>query len=97
MNFENKTLQENLNYLKLPTILQNYESAAAQCARTNLSHMEFLNELIAQEAVERLARSVKRQRFWVKPIQALIFEKSSKIFVQFYWIFASSPEFVGQV
>jgi len=61
MNFENKTLQENLNYLKLPTILQNYESTAAQSARTNLSHMEFLNELIAQEAAERLARSVKRR------------------------------------
>ena len=44
-----------------------------------------------------VAAPPKTQRFWVKPIQALIFEKSSKIFVQFYWIFASSPEFVGQV
>jgi len=61
MNFDNKTLQENLNYLKLQAILQNYESTAAQAARTNISHMEFLSELIAQEAAEKLARSVKRR------------------------------------
>jgi len=61
MNFDTKTLELNLNYLKLKSILKNYQSDAADAAAKNLTHLEFLGELISQEAAEHFDRSVNRR------------------------------------
>jgi len=54
-------LIDNLNYLKLPYIMEHFKEDAAEAARKNLSHIDFLYELIDAEANHRYERMVQRR------------------------------------
>jgi DNA replication protein DnaC len=54
-------LKKNLNYLKLPYILDNFQKDAAEAADKDLSHLDFLDELINAEAQHRYERMVQRR------------------------------------
>ena len=54
-------LMNNLNYLKLPYILDHFQEDAAEAARKNLSHIDFLDDLINTEAQHRYERMVQRR------------------------------------
>ena len=62
-------LEENLRYLKLPFILQQYNSLAEVAAQNNWSHVEFLANLIQGEADLKSDRSMERRiRFAKFPV-----------------------------
>ena len=50
-------LEHYLKQLKLPTILREYESAAAVCSKENLSFQTFLLKLCERELLERQRRN----------------------------------------
>lgn len=52
------TLDHNLRYLHLNRISQIYQEYAAQAARKGLSHLQFLEQLIDEEATARFQRTV---------------------------------------
>ena len=54
-------LPEQLNYLKLTSILENYLELADQAAKQQWSHLEYLSRLIEAEAHRRFDRSIKRR------------------------------------
>jgi len=54
-------LTENLIYLKLPWIRENYESLASDAARKKCSHVEFLCRLIEGETQLRTNRATERR------------------------------------
>lgn len=54
-------LEENLRYLKLPFILQQYNSLAEIAVQNNWSHVEFLANLIQGEADLKSDRSMERR------------------------------------
>lgn len=54
-------LQEQLGYLGLSRILETYRDHLAQAAKSNLSHLDFLDALIADEAAARFDRRVRRR------------------------------------
>ena len=56
-----KRLQEHLQYLKLTSFLENYESEAKTAAKKHLSHVEYLARLIEAEAALRRDRSIARR------------------------------------
>lgn len=57
----NKRMVENLEYLNLKKITENYEDAAGAAAENGLSHVEFLEGLIEDEAGGRRQRSAERR------------------------------------
>lgn len=56
-----KTIIDQLSYLKLPFIRENYESAAKTAARKQWDHIQYLSELVAQESTLRRDRSIQRR------------------------------------
>ena len=56
-----KHLREQLQYLKLPSILDNYEPEATVAAEKHLPHVEYLGRLIEAEAEMRQDRSIQRR------------------------------------
>ena len=56
-----KQLREQLQYLKLPSILDNYEPEATVAAEKHLPHVEYLGRLIEAEAEMRQDRSIQRR------------------------------------
>lgn len=54
-------LEQNLLYLKLPFIAQQYEETSQQAAKKHWSHVHYLDELIAGEAAMRHDRSIQRR------------------------------------
>jgi len=54
-------LPQNLRYLNLAYIAQNYEPLAEAAAREHLGHVDYLARLVAGEAAARYERSVERR------------------------------------
>jgi DNA replication protein DnaC len=54
-------LQENLDYLSLTRIAETYRDHVAQAAKSNQSHLDFLDALLADEAATRFDRRVSRR------------------------------------
>jgi len=61
MSQKHDNLSENLKYLNLKHIAQNYEEMAQTAAREHLGHVDYLSRLIAGEAAARYERSVQRK------------------------------------
>jgi DNA replication protein DnaC len=59
--YDEKQLQEHLQYLKLTSIQQNYEPEANTAAENHLSHVEYLARLVEGEAAFRRDRSIARR------------------------------------
>ncbi len=57
----NPPLDEKLRYLKLPYIEKNYEILAKTAAQKQWSHLQYLTELIKEEAKERQDRATTRR------------------------------------
>jgi DNA replication protein DnaC len=57
----NARLIENLEYLNLKKIMENYATAAVVAAENGLPHVEFLEELIEDEVAGRRQRSAERR------------------------------------
>lgn len=55
------TLREQLGYLKLTCLLENYLGLADQAAKEQWSHLEYLSRLIEAEADRRRDRSIMRR------------------------------------
>jgi DNA replication protein DnaC len=58
---KNPTLDEQLRYLRLPFIAENYESLAKTAAKKQWSHLQYLTELIDAQAKQRQDRATKRR------------------------------------
>lgn len=58
---DNKTLENNLAYLKLTHMLAHYESVARTAAQKQWTHVHYLQEMIGAEARARTDRAVKRR------------------------------------
>jgi len=56
-----KQLKQQLEYLKLPAILANYEQEAREAAGKQRSHVEYLTRLIDAESAQRADRSTERR------------------------------------
>lgn len=54
-------LHEHLKYLQLPFIKSHYAEMAAEAARLNWDHQEYLRQLIEGEHLQRQERSIKRR------------------------------------
>lgn len=54
-------LPEQLAFLKLPFILQNHESLAAEAAQKQFSHLNYLTQLIDGETLQRQDRATQRR------------------------------------
>lgn len=54
-------LDHYLKQLKLPTILREYASIAAECVRENQDHLAFLHRLVERELIEREQRAAQRR------------------------------------
>lgn len=77
-------LEHYLRQLKLPTILREYESAAAVCSKENLSFETYLLKLCEHELLERQQRAterrIKQARFpMLKTIESFQFDKQPGI------------------
>ena len=55
------TLEENLSYLRLTQIRDSYMEAADTAAKKNMSHIDFLDELIGAETAARETNAVARR------------------------------------
>ena len=82
-----KTLEKNMSSLKLKYFLENYQAAAQLGAEEQMSHLDFLAELVNGETAERNARAVERRLRNAK----LPFEKSMD---QFQW---SHPDKINRL
>lgn len=60
MNKKRK-LEENLDYLKMPYIRDNYKSMTSEAAEKQLTHMQFLTSIIESEVNEKLQRASERR------------------------------------
>ncbi len=60
-NATTDALPEQLAYLKLPFILQQYNSLAKQAAQEPWGHVDYLAKLIEGETLERQQRSIQRR------------------------------------
>ena len=58
---DNERLQQHLAYLKLPTIQALYQSTASRAAEQGWSHLQYLEELINEEALQRQQRARERR------------------------------------
>ena len=56
-----QNLKDNLQYLKLTHIYENYQDAVKHAARKKLDHLSFLNSLIEGEACAYKERSIERK------------------------------------
>jgi len=54
-------LKHYLKQLKLPTMLREYETVAATCAKDNSDYVSFLLRLVEREALDREKRSAERR------------------------------------
>ena len=54
-------LDHYLKQLKLPTMLREYQSVAAVCAREDQDHLAFLLRLVERELIEREQRAAQRR------------------------------------
>ena len=54
-------LQQNLHYLKLPFLANNYENIASQAGNDQWDHIQFLTKLIGGEAAQRRDRATTRR------------------------------------
>ncbi len=61
MTRKNETLEENLSYLKLTHVRDNFIGAADMAAKKNMSHIDFLAELIGTETDARRENAVARR------------------------------------
>lgn len=59
----NELLREQLEYLKLPFILSNFEKLAAEAAKLSWPHLEFLGRLVEGEANQHRDRATQRRIF----------------------------------
>jgi DNA replication protein DnaC len=82
-----KILEKNMSSLKLKYFLENYQAAAQLAAEEQMSHLDFLSELVNGETAERNARAVERRLRSAK----LPFEKSMD---QFQW---SHPDKINRL
>lgn len=57
----NQKLAENLLYLNLPYIKENFDSLAANAAKKKLGHLEFLASVIADEVDSKQLRAAERR------------------------------------
>jgi DNA replication protein DnaC len=78
----NQSIIEACNTLRLPSISQNYQLIADQCAKNNVSHTEFLNKLFECELQHRDQRGkqmmLKMAGFpGIKTIEGFDFSSSS--------------------
>ena len=60
-NFEPDRLQHNLKQLRLIEIAANYHQWAADAAKDNLTHLQFLEKIIRLEADAKMDRALKRR------------------------------------
>ena len=60
-NKEHSHLHQHLKYLKLPFIIDHYQDLAAQAARKNWPHVNYLDNLVSGEAALRRDRSIERR------------------------------------
>jgi DNA replication protein DnaC len=51
-------LRENLEYLRLPKILEIYAAYAERATRENITHLEFLDQLLSEEAADKFQRRI---------------------------------------
>ena len=58
---KNSKLEENLAYLKMPYIRDNYKSMTAEAAEKQLTHMQFLTSVIESEVNEKRQRASERR------------------------------------
>ena len=61
MKKNDNILNEKLSALKLNYFVDNHEAAAQLAAEENLTHLDFLSELVDGELAERDARSIQRR------------------------------------
>jgi DNA replication protein DnaC len=61
MTRKNRTIEDNLSYLRLTQIRNRYVEAADNAAKRNISHLEFLAELVETEAAAREESAVARR------------------------------------
>ena len=61
MSKSTPNLEQQLDYLKLHYILEQYEKTAQQATRKKWSHVDYLTNLIAGEAASRWDRSIQRR------------------------------------
>ena len=61
VNKEHSQLEQHLKYLKLPFIRDHYQDLAAQAARKNWAHVDYLDNLVSGEAALRRDRSIERR------------------------------------
>ena len=61
MDKQRSNLEQNLTYLKLPFIRDNFESLAKEAAQKKWSHVEYLARLIEGEADFRHDRAIQRR------------------------------------
>jgi DNA replication protein DnaC len=54
-------LDEQLSYLKLPSIRENYELLAKQAAQKQWTHVQYLSELIQTQTHQRRDRAIERR------------------------------------
>lgn len=57
----NDLLDEQLSYLKLPTIQSLYRTLATQAAEQGWTHLQYLEKLIGEEALQRQQRARERR------------------------------------
>jgi DNA replication protein DnaC len=58
---KNQTLEEDLNYLRLTQIRNSYIETADMAAKKNISHIDFLAELVGTETAARQENAVARR------------------------------------
>lgn len=51
-------LKKNLEYLKLPKVLEIYSTCCERASRENLSHLTFLDQLISEEVAAKFERRI---------------------------------------
>jgi DNA replication protein DnaC len=61
MTNRKKEIEEQLGFLKLPFILEQYRNLAAEAASKNWSHQEYLQNLVQGEADRRWDHSIQRR------------------------------------
>jgi DNA replication protein DnaC len=61
MKKQAEILSENLSYLKLPTIKENFIDVVNRAAEKKISHIDFLSDLIESEVVRRKENAVERR------------------------------------
>lgn len=81
---ENGEIEKNLEYLKLPHIMENHAAMTAEAAKKQLGHAEFLRSVIAAEAGARrekaAGRRISQARFpFVKTIDSFDWNHPDKI------------------